>query len=107
MAVHRLSPVRAVLFALLVFSLHQADALAQTGAQGETETPAKFCLFSFGLSKTEKAYIRGLILARDSSRESRRYIWGEIGRFCIGADEFQAISSCISFQPDLHDCLYF
>lgn len=96
---------RGICFAFV--SLLMLAAPTHAEAQSSPATSPKFCLFSWGLSDAEKLYVSRLIIERDSSRESRSFIWNEMKRFCIGAHEFQAISSCISFSQDLRDCLMY
>jgi len=92
---------------MLVASTHAGFASEAKSSRAADQAPPKFCLFSWGLSDAEKLYVSRLIIERDSSRESRSFIWNEMKKFCIGAHEFQAISSCISFSQDLRDCLMY
>lgn len=67
----------------------------------------KNCLFGwFGLTNEEKSMIRGMIHASDGSQASRSAIFDKYGTFCAG-QEYQNMTSCLSFSVDLQDCLVF
>ena len=106
----RLSVLRSTLLALAAASAIAVSAVS--GALGDdlqttqASQPVKFCLFRFGMGLTndEKHIIATMLVKADGSQNSRTEIFHRYNAMCTGA-EYQVMTSCISFAPDLKACL--